>query len=368
MEKNIFKKSIPEIFEEIKKNKKAKIIAIIVTAFAALLLVFGIWGCVCAWKKSFKIGNGPYVKDREHSKYAPRRLDGVMVEKDKVNKFPFAIMIENVPEARPQKGLSKASVIYETFAEGGITRFMAVFSGEKVEEIWPVRSARHYYLEWSSEYNALYVHCGGSPQAYEMISDFKIPVLNELSVDAKYFWRGPEGMPHNLYTSSNLLEKAIADKNYEKRMVPKYESWKFKNEKKKEDRPNDEHYVRVGFAGPYNPEFKYDRESNSYLRYTSGLEHQDRLTGKQLSAKNVVVQMVLPETYFGDDKGRIDISVTGEGKAYVFRDGEAIEGTWKKKERVARTKFFDKNNKEIQLNRGQTWVVVVPGERSVEYK
>lgn len=363
---SIFKESLGLIFRKLKINKKALAITIIVGILILAGIGIGIYYCIKVYKESFGISSGPYIEGREKPKMAPRRLDGVLVERKKANKFPYAVMIENIADVRPQKGLSKAGVVYETLAEGGITRFMALFSGEKVKEIWPVRSARHYYLEISSEYNALYVHCGGSPQAYEMISNLKLPVLNEISADAVYFWRGPEGMPHNLYTSSDLVEKAIADKKYQEKMPPKYEMWKFKDEAKKDARPQKEKTIKIGFAGDYYVEFKYDRKSNSYLRFNGGAAHIDRLTGKQLAPKNVVVQRVPAEINLWE-KDRIDLDLTGKGKVFVFRDGKKIEGQWRKKDRVSRTKFFDKDNREISLNRGQTWVVIVPGERKVEY-
>jgi hypothetical protein len=364
----IFGEPVSLVFKKIKNNKKVLAVAVAVGVILLAGIIYGLYQYVKFWQKSFKISSGPYIEGREKPKMVPRRLDGVLVEREQANRFLYAVMIENLSEVRPQKGLSRASVVYELLAEGGITRFMALFSpGVKVEKIWPVRSARHYYLEISSEYNALYIHVGGSPQAYETISRFMLPVLNELSADAKYFWRGPEGMPHNLYTSSDLVEKAIADKKYESRMPSKYAMWDFKNEIKKDKRPQEAKVIKISFAGDYYVEFKYDRESNSYLRFNGGAAHSDGLTGKQLAPKNVVVLRVPQEIYLGE-KDRIDLDLTGEGEVFVFRDGEKIEGKWQKNDRVSRTKFFDKDSREIELNRGQTWVVVVPGEREVKYE
>lgn len=41
---------------------------------------------------------------------------------------PYAVMINNIQVAMPQCGTSKADIIYEVLAEGGITRMMAIFS------------------------------------------------------------------------------------------------------------------------------------------------------------------------------------------------------------------------------------------------
>src|SRR3989344_1193710 len=61
---------------------------------------------------------------------------------------PLAVMIENHIEARPQSGIASADVIYEAVAEGGITRFMALFYCNLSDiQVGPVRSARTYFLD-----------------------------------------------------------------------------------------------------------------------------------------------------------------------------------------------------------------------------
>jgi len=58
-------------------------------------------------------------------------------------------MIENLVTVRPQSGLSQANLVYEALAEGGITRFMAVYNlTQPIAKIGPVRSARPYFLDW----------------------------------------------------------------------------------------------------------------------------------------------------------------------------------------------------------------------------
>lgn len=295
-----------------------------------------------------------------------RRTDGVLVEDvNEANKFPVAVMIENLSTVRPQSGLGSANIVYETLAEGGITRFMAIMASGNLEEIKPVRSARPYYLEWVSEYDALYAHAGGSPEALQAIDGLGINDLDALT-KGQYFFRGPGVAPHNLYTSTYLLELGLRDQDLLDE-EPTFESWKFKDEEGG-SASADGQKIEVDFSRvSYNAVFEYSEEENCYKRsHGDGNAHNEAITGEQLCPKNVVVQVVPPESSAGD-KGRINLDVTGEGRAVVFRDGESIEGMWKKTDRLDRTRFYDENDEEIELVRGQVWISVVPETKRFEY-
>ncbi|MDD5040737.1 MAG: DUF3048 domain-containing protein, partial [Patescibacteria group bacterium] len=185
-----------------------------------------------------------------------RLLDGVMVAEDTAHYWPYAVMIENLPSVRPQKGLSQASVVYETLAEGGATRFMAVFDPSGiVPEIMPVRSARPYYIEWVSEYGALYAHAGGSPKALTVIKEnADINNLEALSRDAVYFWRDQTiGAPHNLVTSSEKMTFALRDKGLDTKEAV-FRPWQFKDDAPLEARG--ETGKTVGFNFSYGLSYK----------------------------------------------------------------------------------------------------------------
>lgn len=298
-----------------------------------------------------------------------RRTDGViLVDETQTNNFPAAVMIENLSTVRPQSGLGVANIVYETLAEGGITRFMAILAGDEAPEIRPVRSARPYYLEWASEYDALYVHAGGSPQALAAIDGLQMNDLDALTNDGKYFYRGAGVAPHNLYTSSELLKFAMRDKGLEDGDSD-FEPWKFDAEEALADVEGDSgEEIEVDFStGAYNVSFEYDEENECYLRYHAGIAHEDLSTDEQLCPKNVVVQIV-PEATSAGEKGRINLDVTGEGRVVVFRDGKAFGGVWKKEDREDRTKFYDENDDEIALNPGQIWISVVPEDKRFEYR
>jgi hypothetical protein len=301
-----------------------------------------------------------------------RQLDGVVVDDiSENNRRPVGVMIENLLSVRPHYGLSDASVIYETLAESGTTRFLVVYDGpgHDVPKIGPVRSARHYYLEWISEYDGLYAHAGGSPQALQAISGLGIEAVNGISSGSQYFWRDPEvGAPHNLFTNSDHLGRALLQKRLLDQ-VPVYESLLYKDDAPLASRPTDADKVQptIQFSGrSYEVHYEYDTDRNTYRRFNGGVEQVEANTDEPLRATNVVVVKVPRESYLGE-AGRIDLNLTGTGEAIVFRDGVAVEGTWKKPSRLERTRYYDEAGKEIALNRGQTWVEVVPGEREVSY-
>lgn len=356
---------LKKLGRKLKTDRKAQIIFIVVIAVLAAGTVLGY----------YVVSNGDLsfsdLKDREQEEESvttARRLDGVIVEEGETDYWPVAVMIENLTSVRPQSGLSDANVVYEALAEGGIARFMAIFdNGGKAEKIGPVRSARSYYLEWLSEYDALYTFSGAYPPVLAAVDGLGIHNINAMYAGSKYYWRDSgSAAPHNMFTSSAKLNLALRDKGLDKKKTS-YRSWKFKDEAEKSELPTDEQEIKIDFSsGGYVVVYKYDRATNTYLRFNpAGATHNDRNTGKQIAPKNVVVIRVAKKVI--DDKGRLEMDVHGEGEATMFAEGKATKGTWKKKDRTSRTVFYAEDGSEYDLVRGQTWVEVVPPDRSVTY-
>ncbi|MFH1598339.1 MAG: DUF3048 domain-containing protein [Patescibacteria group bacterium] len=297
-----------------------------------------------------------------------RNLMGQILYDDEEVPYPFAVMIENLPSVRPQSGLQGASIVYEALVEGLATRFMAVFDTDGLDEIGPVRSARPYYTQWVSEYDALYAHCGGSPEALTNVRNWELNSINQIGGDWPYYWRdSSKYAPHNLYTSSELITKAMRDKELADR-EPSYETWIFKDDAALDNRPTEEKSIKIAFSGlSWEVEYKYDQEQNNYVRYNSGLEHKDTQTNEAIRVKNVVVQ-VIPEIVAFGELGRLTLEIEGEGEAKICRDGSCLVGTWRKSGRTNRTVFYDADGREIEFNVGNTWISVAPmGYETVEY-
>lgn len=293
--------------------------------------------------------------DQDSAGCVRRSIDGEYVESGKENTIPIAVMIENHTDARPQSGLSKANLVFEAEAEGSITRFLAVFAdGRDIKEIGPVRSARPYYIDWADELSAVYVHCGGSPEALQKIARKEVIDLNEFYY-ASYFWRDQLRLaPHNLYTSTEKLGNFIKANNLENKGL---ETWKYKDDLKLEERTESPELIKINYKLPdFVIEWKYDRVHNEYLRYMAGKPHQDK-DGSQIKAKNIIIQKVSAKVI--DDQARLDMENVGKGSGAVCLDGKCREITWIKKDIKSRTKFYLSAEEEMEFNAGTTWVEVV---------
>lgn len=299
-----------------------------------------------------------------------RHLDGMMVATAQTNDWPICLMIENAAfdGVRPQAGLSRALVVYEVIVEGGITRLMGVFGGEPISKIGPVRSARDTYIEFVSELDCIYGYAGGSFTATQATQQLDLHTLNALSSDGKYYWRDSSlYAPHNLFTSWDLLLLAIRDKQLNT-PDPTFDTWTFRDQPKELEKDAVlAQQVNIDFSSPsYAVRWVYNQEQGYYERYNGGVLQTDRETGDTLTARNVIVERVPPGEEI-EGKGRINFSVTGEGEVLIFRSGEVVTGTWKKANRISRTQFFDDQGKSIELNRGNSWVEIVPTDRTVSY-
>jgi len=338
-----------------------------------------------------------------------RLLDGICVDSvEKVNPELVAVMIENHSEARPQSGLSEASVVYEAPVEANYTRFMLIFPADaKIDKVGPVRSARPYYLDWLQEYGGpMYMHVGGSPDALDKIKTGNIFDLNEF-YNGKYYWRdNVRSAPHNVYTSSELwgkaLEKEQGIRNKEQNNLV---WWKFATTSENEimklsarqaSQPRlpspgtggqvagvagggnlsrserdpavtgEINEITVSFLSPvYEAVWKYNSSTNQYARYQMNKPHCD-LSGACIVADTVIVQNV--KTKVLDEVGRISMETVGKGEAEVFVNGGVIKGYWQKNSGTERTKFYDENNLEIKLNSGKIWIEVANQNSEVRYE
>jgi len=295
---------------------------------------------------------------------ARRFLDGLPLESPAADPGYFAVTVENMVEARPLSGLADAALVIEAPVEGGITRFLAVYpASATVGKIGPVRSARPYFVDWSTELNALYAHVGGSPDALKILSGASIRSLNQFFW-GKYFWRDSgRKMPHNVYTSVELLAAGAAAR-YGDKTADHPRSWKFKDEAALEDRPASSPDITVDYSTPtYRVAWKYDRVRNVYRRYQNGdLQRDD--TGQAIQAKNVIVQFT--KVVVLDEIGRRSIETIGQGPALIALDGRTAPATWKGPV-TGRTRYYSEQGAEAVFNAGPTWIEVLPLSAEVSY-
>ncbi len=299
-----------------------------------------------------------------------RKIDGMMVPTKVWNQLPFAVMVENTPAARPQAGLGQASIVYETLAEGGVTRFLAIYpQAVKPKLLGPVRSARPYYVDWAKEYDALYLHAGGSQDALKEIGKLKMRSYDGLrSAMAKFYSRKCYGV-HCLFTSAVQLDKLVKTKKLTTVNAKSSDGWTFKNDIPLKNRPKHSKKISIDFNGrTYFVQWQYDRKTNRYKRWNGYAVAKDKNSGKQITAANVLV-MRIPKEKVLDKKLRLEFKLIGRGDATLYRDGQAIALRWWKKDKNSRTIFYIKGTqRQVEFNRGTTWIEVVPGARKVTYK
>jgi hypothetical protein len=297
-------------------------------------------------------------------------LSGRLVTPDVARRHVIAVMVDDHPDARPQSGLASASVVWQAPAEGGIPRYMMLFQDTLPGNVGPIRSARSYFVAWAAEWDSLYAHVGGSPQA---LSTLKTYGNGKYVYDANqfywgsYFWRIHTRIaPHNVYTDGTHL-RSLATRRGAKD-GPIVSPWRFAPDDPLDLRPTG---GRIRLTYLYNTVvFDYDRASNSYLRTVSGegKEH-DADTGARIAPKNVIVMIVhFSPLNDGSHKGRLGADILGTGTAWIATDGQTIKGTWKKTSTTKPTQFFDAHGNVVLLTVGQTFIEVLPSATDVSIK
>jgi hypothetical protein len=330
---------------------------------------------------------------------------------------PLMVMIENHLDSRPQSGLNNADIVYEANSEGGITRFMGVFYCNAVKgagnkyDVGPVRSARTYFLDLSSEYSdyPLYTHVGGSncsapkdpvtgrqsgpcttnikAQALEQISNYGWQNkgtwgdLSQFSLSYKACRREEDrtgevkATEHTMYCSSTELWNVAASRGLTNQTIvnktlwdKNFRSWSFKQA----DQPAstvDAKTISFDWWGDkaYSVTWVYDSGFKLYLRQNGGVNAVDYNTGDQLNAKNIIIQWT-KESRSIDEHVHNLYAVVGTGNAVLLQNGTKTDITWQKPNRTARTIFKDKSGKEINLVPGRTWVEILPLGNTVDYQ
>ena len=299
-------------------------------------------------------------------------LTGLQVDPS-VNKRPvIGVMIENSLMARPQSGLDQAGVVFEAVAEGGITRFLALFQDTKPSYVGPVRSARPYYVQWCQGFDCAYAHVGGSPTALNDIKKWGIHDLNQF-FGASYFKRiSSRAAPHNVYTSISNLTKFAASRGYKTSTYTGFT--RALKEGTADDTQTKAHSIRFDYAGTaYDVKYSYDAKHNSYKRSLAGKAHNAvdaKGTTTRITPK-VVIAMAVQKSQGALDSSNAyytEYKVVGSGKADIFQNGTVIHATWQKTARDKQISFTDKNGSAVALNPGQTWISVLDSLKSSSYK
>lgn len=307
------------------------------------------------------------LKDRENSETSVAEENTFIKKEEKTvqifkgNDRPIAVMIDNHSDAWPQGGLQDAYMVYEIIVEGGETRLMALFKGANIDKIGPVRSARHYFLDYAMENDAIYTHFGESPQAKSDIKKYNINEIDGITEDGTTFWRVKDkAAPHNAATSTAKLIESAKNKKY--RMTS--------NEKSVLNYTVDEVNLEEGQGAvsvtiPHSQlqtvKYEYDEENKVYKRYARGKEQKDWTTGKTVTAKNIIITFCDNYTLSDkENKGRQGLKNIGTFDGYYITNGKAIKIKCIKNARDEKTTYQDLQGNEIKVNDGNTFVNICP--------
>ena len=337
------------------KNKKTKIliIALVVIIIASAVVL------------AVKIMSNPNTQstDVESTAQTDEDTNDTIKEDIKIfsgNDRPIAVMIDNHNGAWPQAGLNNAYMVYEIIVEGGETRLMALFKGQDLEKIGPVRSSRHYFLDYAMENNAIYVHYGWSPKAKSDITKYGINNINGITESSDIFWRvSDKAAPHNAVTSTAKILKSAQSKNYKTtsttRSVLNYTSQEVNLEDGQEANK-----VVIPHSNLQTVTYEYDKENQVYKRYARGKEQTDWTSGNTITTKNIIITLCDNSTIEDDAKGRQDLKNVGTFDGYYITNGKATKIKCIKEARDKQTKYQYLDGNEIKVNDGNTFVNICP--------
>ncbi len=277
---------------------------------------------------------------------------------------PFAVMIDNIPEARPQVGLGAADVVYEAPAEGGIPRLMPIYlqRGGRADRIGPVRSTRHYFVYLANEYHAPLVHIGASPQGFAALTETGLPDLQEI-VNNHVFTRDPRrAPPHNAYVSTDSVRQELQNEGISTDASTGGLAFG-------EYAPGTDPATHVAISYPGAPrylvEYDYDADSQTYARSMDGKPHTDGATGKRYAAHSIVIQSVDVQPIPGDTAGRVDVTLVGNGQGTLIADRTQVALDWSKTDNDSPTDFQRADGQPFRLPMGEVWIQLVPYDAEV---
>ena len=337
------------------KSNKKKIIIISVISVALLLIFVGLFYFLLSMNDS-----GPKKKDKV------KIDDASTIEKKDLtvydvnsNKRPIAIMIDNNVGNNAHVGLQDAYLTYEIIVEGGLTRIMAIFKDVNTSVIGPVRSSRHYFLDYALESDAIYAHYGWSTYAENDIRALGVNNINGL-YDNGYYRNYNIAAPHNVFTSIEDLYNVAGSKGYSTTS----DNYSLLNYTTDDIAFNDTsdlltaNNITMTYSNSGVRSYTYDANNRYYLRYMNNSPHTDRDSGLQYHYKNIIIMKVNNHTL--DSYGRQDLDTVGNGEGYYITNGYAIPITWNKASRRDKTHYYYKSGNELVVADGNTMIQVVP--------
>lgn len=297
-------------------------------------------------------------------------LTGEMIEDTALlDRRPIAIKVSNYPAlVRPQAGLNNADLVFEHYAEGGATRFTAVYYGKDAHTVGSVRSARIIDFEIPVMYDAAFGFSGAAGPNKERLGqvDWFDRIISPDFGHSGFYRAQPDDPDtdfwHTMFTDTYRLRESLEERG--KDVAPQYQNGMiFSEEPPQGGTPAQQ--VEIGYSGSYVT-WWFDSGTGRYYRWNDGDRHDDANTDQQINTKNVVVVAAehvdtwIPETEVGQGAKSIEIQLWGDGPATIFRDGQRFEGRWQRDDPNDMLTFTDMEGNPLPLGQGNSWFEVVP--------
>ncbi len=327
-----------------------------------ILIIIGIVLVIVLKPKNKKQNNKEKAKSVEKKEEVPKEKVDIIDINSKTR--PFAVAINNTPVAvKVQTGLNKAYMVYEIPTEGSTSRLLAFYKDTDDFTIGTIRSARHNFIDFALESDAIFVAYGYSHYAEDELKSGKIDYINGM-IHSKPFWRdNPEGLAseHTAYTSiNNIKDFAYDTKHYKKESDDAKNTVLLNYNVADVDLSNmenvmDANEVKVPY-GSVTTVFKYNPDSKMYTRVVNGTTTKDHKTNEEFTTKNIIVERI---TYNQASDGYYwNLHTTGNGDGYYITNGKAVPIKWSKSSREAKTKYTYEDGKEIEVSDGRTYIEV----------
>lgn len=341
-----------------KKNKSGK------KTIAVLILIILIVAGILAVKISKNQEIPQTVAKEKQEETSVPEVKKVQIVNEESKSRPYAVMINNNHSAWPQCGVQDAYLVYEIIAEGGITRMMALFKDKDTAKVGSIRSARHYFLDYVQENDAIFVHWGGSPQAYSKLRSFDN--IDGMALEGSVFFRDKtlkRDYEHTGFTSMENVKKYAEKQGYtrdtNKDLLLNYSAEEIEMDKL--DGAEKATSIYIKYSNYHSTSYEYDEGNKTYKRSMSGKPNVDLVTGEQYTAKNIIIYKVGNHTLNdGEGKGRQDLENIGNGTGYLVTGGYVVPITWEKTSHSTQTVYKYTNGQEITVNDGNTFIQICP--------
>lgn len=294
-------------------------------------------------------------------------LNGLPLDEEHLNRRPVAVMFNNLKAALPLMGITKADLIYEALAEGGITRIVGFFKNtSEVPTIGTVRSTRAYYLDIIQGHDAILMHVGGSAEALKLISDRGLYTLDGLR-SYPFYYRDKErqksaGLEHSMMAKGEVIESYLTEQK-SARIIYKddYDPYSLHfADKATPEGDISAKTVSVTFSSYKTGVFEYNEEDKLYYVSQYGKPLTDGEDSSQLTVKNVLVLYADVAQIPGDTAGRLRTDLVGSGSGIFICDGKAEDISWSKEGADYPFVYAQSDGEPLKLAAGVSYINIVP--------